>query len=464
MSLAQLYKSLQRGKLNVSILAIGELSNRAFSMLASILIARALGETKFGLLSWCLAVVGYASIAADAGLAAFGTREVARNPDTENAYLVQQLRLKNSICVFLLVALGTLSLVETCRWWVLMFAAVWLLPMSLNPEWLLQGQQRIATIGVLRFSSGVILLAFSVAWTYWPVGGIIGATAIRAIGEAVIVATAFTLGWSRVGKASLTSRQALAILERSLPLAGSSILTGIYSSNFDILLLGYTRSDSEVGIYAAAFRLYLVTTILPKLINVAAFPRFAANSGVPLVLQCEIERFIVQSLRFGLPIVILSGLLAPELIAILYGPSYESGATVLKLLTLAGFAVLLNAPFPSTLLAAGKTKLVYMTFAAAFFISMIINILATPRWGMLAAAIAVVLAETVVLIMGFKYCQREFGIALRPSILLNSLGGINVGIVGGLVLGALNFIFKWHYNFGCCYAMLSFSMGFDLLD
>lgn len=432
MNIGSLIRQMVGGKPQIVALITGDITGRVLTMIAWILIARKLGEADFGLVSWSLAIVAYASIAADGGLAAFGARELASNPATEIARAVRRLRVCLSTAVFALVVFMAWPLLDDKRLGVLVCTAAWLLPMSLNPEWILQGQQRITAIGALRFSIAAVLIGITGAWLVWSDGGAAMAGALRALAEAGVVILAIALGWTRTQPPTHPVQPSGALLSRSLPLAGATMLTGLYAANFDVLVLGYTRSDAEAGLYAAAFRIYLMTAVLPKLLLVPAYPRFAAARN-PKALQSEIDSFVALVLRYGLPVTMLCGLLANELIVLLYGSSYEPATSVLQLLTVASVALLLNAPFPSALLASDRTRPALLAFAAALVISVCINLVATPRWGMAAAAIAVILAESSVLLVSWYYCRRELGVSLRLSTGLQALGGIAATVVGFFV-------------------------------
>jgi lipopolysaccharide exporter len=404
-------KLLHRLSPSIVGLAAGDILGRLATMLAWVIMARSLGQEQFGLVSWCLAIVAYASIPADGGLGAFGTRELARNADAAEAASVRRLRFFLSLIVFSIVASVSWLLLDIHRWLVLAAAASWILPMSLNPEWLLQGRHRLAAIGALRFGGGAALLLAVCLWSPTGGGGVAGASALRAAAEVAIVMLAFAFGWTRIHSAAGHMASTFALLRQSLPMAGATLLTGLYAANFDILVLGHTRPIAEAGLYAVAFRLYLMLAVLPKLLLVPAYPRFAATGRQPASLQGEIDRFAAASLRFGLPIIVLTWTLATEVIDVVYGSSFLPAASVLRILAVAAVPLLLNAPFPSALLATGHTNAALICFAAALIGSVGMNLVATPVWGMQAAAIAVALAEFAVLILSWRACARHLKVS-----------------------------------------------------
>lgn len=413
----------------VLALAAGDIAGRVATMLAWIVMARALGEQGFGLVSWCLAIVAYASIPADGGLAAFGTRELARDPHSGSAHAIRRLRFALSAAVFVLVLAVGRWLLDPERWLVLACAVAWVLPASLNPEWLLQGRHRVAAIGALRFAIGASLLLAAIAWSQSTPGGAVGASALRAVAELAVVGAFAVLGWTRLGPRPVDVPAALPVLRQSLPMAGATLLTGLYAANFDVLVLGQARSIAEAGLYAAAFRLYLMLAVLPKLLLVQAYPRFAAAAVQPGALQREIDRFMALSLRFGLPVVVLAWTLATELIDVVYGAAYRDSAPVLRLLALAALPLLLNAPFPSVLLAAGKTGPALAAFGGALAISIGINLVATPQWGMPAAAGAVILAEATVLVLAWWHARRSLGIGFPRGLAAQAAVGASTLLV-----------------------------------
>lgn len=421
MNIESLFRQATAGLHRELLLAAGDITGRILTMLAWAMIARTMGSAGFGLVSWALAIVGYLSIVADGGLAALGVRELARNPSTHDVRAIFRLRLCLSIGVILAVTCMAYVALDEERWLVLSCAAAWLLPMGLNPEWLMQGQHRIVAIGVLRCCLGGALLAATVVWSHWPIGGVVMAAALRAVSDFIIVTAAVALSWNYLCEPKSRARSAPALLRNSFPLAAAALLTGLYAANFDVLALSYFRSNEEAGLYAAAFRIYLIMAVLPKLLLIRAYPRFAAAADDPRELQAELDFFLARTLQYSLPGVAMCGIIAPDLITMIYGNSYDAAAPVLKWLVVAAIPLLLNAPLPSALLAAGRANSAFKVVTAALVISILMNLVATPRWGMPAAAIAVILAEATVLAVGLYYCRRELDVSLDINTGLNGL-------------------------------------------
>jgi O-antigen/teichoic acid export membrane protein len=195
-------------------------------------------------------------------------------------------------------------------------------------------------------------------------------------------------------------------------MAGATLLTGVNAAQRDVLVLAGARSMTEAGQYAAAFRLYLMLCVVPKLLLVPAYPRFAAVSENRVALQKEINRFGRISLGVGLLAAALTWTLSAELTVLLFGASFAPAAPIVRLLSIASVIVLLSAPFPSVLLASRQTGTALLCFASGLAVSVAINLTATPIWGMPAAASAVILAEIAVLVTGWQACRIRLGLSL----------------------------------------------------
>lgn len=406
----------------------GDLFAKAGLLLSFAILARLLGESAFGLVAWSQAIVAYASIAVDFGLSAFGTREVARQPETARWYWNSILRLRLGLAllvIFLIVLGGAIFLDDRTQFAVLLASSCWLLPCALGSEWLVQAAHRGAWIGLLRLtiSLGLLLLTW-----IWSTGreSVVTAAALRFGAEwgGVVVGLIMT---RKIFAAQLAVASGLAgpqTIKAAAPLMLSVLFTSVYAANFDTILLGLFHPSAQAGWYAAAQRLYLMLAVIPKLMLTLYYPRFARAhaAGGPTALQQDFTTLLKTSSMLGLPVIALTLVLAPDIITVLYGPRYQPSAVLLRLLAAAALPLLWGSGLPSLLMAARQERAALHCFGIATILNLTLNLALIPQFGGAGAACVTFLAETSVLLTGAYYARRHFNVTFPvPLELLKSL-------------------------------------------
>ena len=398
-------------------LIVGDVGAKALSLLANAYLARLAGTTAFGQIAWAQAIVGYASIPADCGLAAFGTREVARNPDTLWWYTRIGIALRfllGTLVFSVTMSVGYVFIHNTQLWWILVASAAWLLPNMLNLEWAIQGLQRVELVGLIRLLTGLSLFAAMLLWG-WLSSSPVLAAATRAVAEVVAVSChlALVLYFVRTLGHTTAGYGWAVCLRKAAPFMFATIFTSVYAANLDTILIGLYRPYEHVGWYAAAFRLYLMLVVLPKLLIVFYYPRFARSNAEGLSkLQKEFQQFLALCTVFGLPLIALTFVLSPEIIAWLNGPQYVASTPLLRTLCFGAASLLLAAGLPSMLMATDHSRPALICYGTALVLSVTLNLMTIPKWGEQAAAVTTVISETSVLVTGLIFVRRHLSIHL----------------------------------------------------
>lgn len=179
-----------------------------------------------------------------------------------------------------------------------------------------------------------------------------------------------------------------------------NIAISIYVSS-STTILGFLAGDLEVGIYSVATKIYsAIKTILVAVVSVS-IPRLSYNYKNDKMdyiknLQMLINLFVL----IGLPLI--TGMLCvPELvIEVLSSNAYYESVPAVRILSIAAafsiFSTIIN---NNILLAQRKEKYILYSTCAAGIISIIVNFALIPQYGFIAAAMATLVAEIVVLVI-----------------------------------------------------------------
>lgn len=176
----------------------------------------------------------------------------------------------------------------------------------------------------------------------------------------------------------------------------NSLAIAVYV-NSDIVILGYLRTESEVGLYTLAGRIYSLLKMLINAIITVAIPRVAYLIAKDKKQYLEISNKIFLAL-FSILLPACTGLfcLAEEAMLIVGGEEYIAASNTLKILCVAMFFAIGASFFANVVLIIfNKEKIVLQATILAAFANIILNFGMIRYFGMEGAAITTVLAECI---------------------------------------------------------------------
>lgn len=422
-------------------LALGEVATRALTFVVTIRLAHVLGVAGFGALGFASAVLTYLLLVPNLGLDLFGTREVARDRAAarELARAALGLRLLGALVVaLLLVPLALLLPVAPDVRAVVLLSGLSLLPYALTVRWLFLGLERPAVIVVATAVGQALVLAGTVAFVRGP-ADLFRVPPLQAAGELLtalllLAAVRGEVGWFLPRPRLQTWR---AILAQSLPIAAADA-TRTVVFNFDVVLLGVMLHQVAVGQYVAAYRLILLLLTLGGFYYTALLPALtrslhrAPGEGITLLRLA-----LRGALLCTAPLAIGGMLLATPLLATLYGAGYQEAAPAFGLLALTVPVVTVAAGFRNVLIASGRQRTDARIVAAGAAINVALNLLLIPTLRLVGAALATVLAESVILLWGWRAVSRASAPLRLGGPILVALGASGLMALALVPLRAL---------------------------
>jgi stage V sporulation protein B len=264
---------------------------------------------------------------------------------------------------------------------------------------------RMLTLG------GVVVLAFAL-----PQAGLTPEAVVAvSLGAAVVTAVVFGIegvrGTARGGP--LAIRQGLRI---AIPSYAANILQFL-NYRLDLFLVAFFRTTTEVGLYALAASLAQLLWLVSNAMATVLFPRVASNDepeGVALDRTAFFSRF---SLASTLVLGIVLAVIAEPFLRIIYGAQFEP-AVVPLLLLLPGIVAFA----PVNVLAAhlagsGRPEINLAVSGASLAVTIILDLLLIPAYGMAGAAVASSVAYiTATVVIVALYCRHVH--ATARSVLL----------------------------------------------
>jgi O-antigen/teichoic acid export membrane protein len=263
---------------------------------------------------------------------------------------------------------------------------------------------------------------------------ITGAFAVVLVGSATAVAWAYAatecavfaittvMVWQLLPRADRQPSPVRKLLRFSIPMSLNRLL--LYGNNqTEIVFLGFLAPTAIVGIFGVARRLSALLGALLASISLLFNPMVADLHHAHRTR--ELDKMFKTSTRWlftiGLPVFLIEVLFARDILNI-FGKDFAAGATALIILAF-GQLVNVGTGTVSNLQAmAGYAKLTLMNSVLFLFLSIVLDLLLIPSFGLVGAAIAASTSVIAVNLLRLWQVRRNLGLVpydrsfLRPII------------------------------------------------
>lgn len=396
---------------------------------------RYLGLVDFGRYMTVAALLGIVSGVTDAGLTVVGNRELALKPPGE-----ERRRLLGNL-VALRLLLTPVGVVLAA-----LFA-------------LAAGYDRTLVLGTLVGGVGVVLVnaqatamqplsvelrmgtltGFEVAKQALTLVGVALLVAARAallpffavqavVGAIVLAATPRFVGGGL--RPRLDRDTASMLLREALPLAVALAMSVVYFRVL-VILTSVLGTEAETGLFGTSFRIFEVLFGLPLLVLSVALPVLSvAGSEDPERLRFALQRMTEVALAGSVLLVLVLVPLADPIIELLGGDEYDEAGPVLAVQSLALVPVFLGQTWQLGLVALRRQADVAVATGIALVAVVALGVALIPRWGADGAAVAAVVAETLLALV-------SFGLLLRARREVTPRFGFVVRLAPAIAAGAL---------------------------
>lgn len=208
------------------------------------------------------------------------------------------------------------------------------------------------------------------------------------------------------------------MLRSAFPYAVLTVL-GIVYMRIDLIMIEGLVGGQEVGLYAAAMRVMLVTHALPGLCLSVLFPRFVRLQESDPLRSARLYLLAVRVMVWvsaGLAVGFVLG--AQPLMTALYGAAYSGGAISLQWLMVALLFMFWHAPNGTVLFSSDRLRPVILISIVTAGFNIAVNLYAIPRWGAAGAAATTAASEFLSFALFTPLVCRRLGI--RPADYIKS--------------------------------------------
>lgn len=391
---------MERLEKNFFWLAAANVAGSLFAAVLVIYLARVLEAESFGYLSYATAFIFYLFNFVDLGLSTYGVRQIAREPAASSEYVdtIVSFRLAIALVLSAVFAVISFATYQPMALKIVMAeSALMFFCAALATEWAFQGMEKMYMVFISYTVTPLLQLGLNIAFVKGPEDvarvpliGFIGSIPI------IILFLSRLRFRPRLGRIDLARMRTY--LSSSIVIWGISVFAQAYNG-LDIVLLGFFRKPEVVGAFAVARRISGGAGILMLLLVNAVLPRlsctFTDNIGQFRHATAKFRKIaIFVSIFIFMPLAVFSR----QIICLAVGCEYASASAPLSIMSVALILVMFNLPYSTGLVAACfERDVLKQTFASAT-LSLILNLVLMPKYGMIGAAVSFLLAELLALI------------------------------------------------------------------
>jgi O-antigen/teichoic acid export membrane protein len=224
-------------------------------------------------------------------------------------------------------------------------------------------------------------------------------------------------------------------------------VVAVLSARLDVLILTKLTDMTQVALYAAAFKLFEATMIVPQSYMRASFPHLSSLfRSRPDAFARTTRDMLRHVLLYVFPTAAVTVALAPLLVSLLYGGKFASSAALLRILAIGLIPWTMGRTTANILLATNLQKYDLLSGVFTVVTSVALNVCLIPLYGATGAAFSSAAAWSV-----FFLCELYF----------SRRAGYPVAIAGAfgrpLLAGAGVFVIAWVGMLGWVYASLEWA-------
>jgi len=429
---------------------------RLLSLFLAIILARYLGVEGYGNFSFIMAFVGFFAVFGNLGLGIYTVKEVSSNKKLTGIFFGNGLVLN----IFLAFIVGSLMVGTSNMLYVdnNFLHAIYLMGLSyifcqvgsfFNSFFI--AHENMVYVFVMELAHKISLFVLCAACVFLKLDFIYIAGAYVIASIVYLTCTlGFTLKFFEI-KISSELDDYICMLKNSFPYGLSAIALVVYFSA-DIMILSFFKNNEVVGIYSAAYKLFISLGIISSIYLGAVFPvlsRLFKES--PAGLKKAYDKTFKFLLIIGVPLSFGGIILSKKIIVFIYDAPFLSAFVPFSILTSIVAINFFNAFFGHFLAAIGKVgdNLKYLSLAC--FTNIILNLILIPKFGYIGSALSTVVSELIFFIWAFNYLKKKgyffmpgkllgkiFVFSLIMSGILALISGLNVIVL--IAMGALIYL------------------------
>jgi polysaccharide transporter, PST family len=393
---------LQKIVTNTFWLMADNILRMGIGLIVGVWVARYLGPSQFGLLSYAISIAGMFNVIAKAGLDEIIIRDlVGENTSTSEILGTGfTLKLASSSIAFLLSIITILSIPskDLLTPWLVCIIALGMIFQSLDTIdlWF---QSQVQSKKTVYAKNTAYLIATAVKILLITQKAPLIAFAIVTFAEVALTSINLAIAYRLAGYSFKVWKFQIDLARKFLQQSWPNILTGLSITIYmriDQIMLGNTIGNEAVGNYAVGVRLAEVWYFIPIAIVSSIAPKIFRSKQESQQLyddriQKSLNLLVVIMYAIGISMTCFSS----QIIALLYGSNYTFASTVLSIYVWSNVFVALGLIRNTWVTSEGLFRFGSVTTFIGATLNILLNLVLIPRYAGAGAALATVISYGV---------------------------------------------------------------------
>ena len=426
---------------NISWVTISQIVTNICAFIWTILIARYLGVSDYGILSFVISLVMIIGIGEDIGTTTFSIRELSRDKSLTNKYIDNILPLKWILSLILLVL--TMFVLYIFDYDILvievtfiMFLETIFMSFCNFLSGVFQAHENLKPSSIGLIICNITLLFLTIIIIFFDLGLL-----AVSISYALVYLIYFIYLYKFISndfgfpKYEFDFDFWKKTIIKSFPFGLTMIFYSIYFS-IDVVMISWLAGDYATGLYNSAYKIISVFVAFYVIYQYVIYPLMSKlYSEDTNLLKISFEQSFKYSLLILLPLSIGVYFYSSYIINLVYSSQYALASPAMQILIWTVVFLFIDGVATSLLNSIGKEVSVTKIYLVAAIFNIVLNYLTIPVWSYIGASITTVLSEILIFVlMMYSISKTEY----KPDFSL--LKTIVKLIVCGIILFAVLYL------------------------
>ena len=400
---------------NFSSLIAAQFFSRLCSFAVYIIIARFLGVSGFGKLSFVVSFVALFGVVLDMGLSELFVRDVAgSSKETAKRYLNNIIALKivlSGAAFLLILGISSISpqlkmlmpviLILTGAYIVELYTFLFRAIFRTYERMEIEAFTLICE-GILKVSL-LLILANTLNLTILLVAKIFIFSNIIILLLSIYIAKSKFMIPGLLFDFQFWKK----LIKRALPFA-LLFFFGVINFKIDIMMVSCIMGDKFTGWYSAAVKLIEATLIIPISVAIAFFPAFSkSNKNSREALLPLFQQATKILLFIALPILIILNLAPKFILGSTFGSNFLKSVPVLRVLSWTLLPFFMKFLLDRFLLSLEISRIIFISYFVGTLLNIVLNFALSKPFGLLGISFATLISETSIIGCNFLYLKNR---------------------------------------------------------
>lgn len=395
------HPGVQKHSKNMGWMFFSRIVGMVIAFITTAYIARHLGPTNYGQLSYALSYTGLFGFLASLGIDQILYRDLIRYPEKRDSYMGTALVLRLTASV-ITVVLCTASAylwspkdVSLILIFLVSLTFVFSSFLLLSYEFQAEAKSKYPSIFSIFI---VIILNILKLIVIFNNKGVIYLAGIIVLEPILYAFGYWYLRTREYGSAKnwrFDKTIAISILKDSFPLIFASAFFAVYARIDQVMIKNMMNTES-VGFYDAAVRMSELWYFIPSIIISALFPAIVNAKKISVELYYRrVKKLFWLVLLISMLIALPTMLLSKYIISIVFGMGFIAAVPILQIYVWSNIGATLNLLIQQLLVSENLTKMISVSTFLGMMTNVILNIVMIPKYGMAGAAFASLISYLV---------------------------------------------------------------------